>query len=170
MPYKFHAVKRYKFHDFKRLSFRYLFSKIVLLTRSISIGNLRCDGQNFGVQVQTYATELFSECKPIEYEQDDEYFTDNNSQCTLRLRADSARNIVYSQPFGFKITLWDNLQLNFVFPSHKKAEVEFCFDKFFYQNCNCRQIVGCGGDVDNQTRAATTLRKDAPVMPTNTVV
>eukprot|EP00029_Vermamoeba_vermiformis_P011329 TRINITY_DN61_c0_g1_i1.p1 TRINITY_DN61_c0_g1~~TRINITY_DN61_c0_g1_i1.p1 ORF type:complete len:271 (+),score=92.90 TRINITY_DN61_c0_g1_i1:1236-2048(+) len=133
-------------------------------------GHARCGNQNYNIQFTTYPINLYSDCKPIAYEQDDEYFTDNNSQCTLRLRADSATNIVYTQNFGFKIILWDNCQLQFTFPNHKKAEVEYCYDKYFYQNCNCRQIVGCGGDTDARTRAATTLRTAAPVMPANNVV
>lgn len=128
-------------------------------------GNARCGNQNYNVRVTTYATQLNANCKPTAIEQDDLYFTDNNSQCTLRVRADSASNIVYSQQFGFKITLWDNTPLNFVFPAYKKTEVEYCNDKFFYQNCNCRQIVGCGGDVASQTRAAKSLVKADPVMP-----
>lgn len=132
-------------------------------------GHATCGNQNYNVRVNTYSTQLQSRCPPIAYEQDDDYFTDNNSQCTLRLRADTANNFVYSEPFGFHITLWDNTQLNFIFPGYKKADVEYCFDKYFYQNCNCRQIVGCGGDVEARTRAATTLRAEAPVMPANRV-
>ncbi len=113
----------------------------------------------------TYATELYSDCKPIAYQQDDDYYTDNNSQCTLRVRADSAKNIVQSQEFGVRVTLWDNKQLHFRFPDHKRGVVEYDHDKFFYQNCNCRQIIGCGGDVEKQTRAAPTLRASAPDMP-----
>jgi hypothetical protein len=133
-------------------------------------GNLRCNGQNYNVQVTTYSTQLYSDCEPTYFKQDDDYYTENNSQCTLRVRSDTAENIVYSQPFGFKITLWNNIQLHFTFPTHKRAEVEYCYDKYFYQNCNCRQIVGCGGDVEARTRAAPTLRAAVPAMPAMTDV
>jgi len=109
---------------------------------------------NVSLGVSTFTS---NRTDPTYESQRDEFVTNDDSPCTIRIRSNNVeRTFLYSHTFAINIRLYSGQLLYFTYPAGIRSRIGVSDYKYYNQQCNCTQsLTGSGAAVNPQTGLRT---------------